>query len=372
MKIVVLGGSGVVGQQVAHDLAARSEVAQLTIAGRNRAATEQTAQDLNGADVAAQAAFVDVTDPQAVAACVTGADVAVSCAGPFVARDLPAAQGAIQAEVPYLSLGDDVSGTRHVLELHESAKKVGVTVVTGCGFSPGITGLLVAFAADRTGTVEDIEISVAASLLDAKGQATAVHFLSALAQPAGMVFDHRFVEEPPATSPRLVFFPPPVGWVETFRCEHPEVISLLESYPMVRSLQTRIGIEERAVMDLARAAVFAGAGQSENLTRALLRLGAPFRPVLERIPPRGARFTAVRVDVQGRYGDRATSVSFGVAGRFVNLAAAPVVEAALELGSGRVVKPGVHTPHKTFEPSAFLRSLVANGLDVMELHPERV
>ncbi|MEA2485281.1 MAG: hypothetical protein QOD46_392 [Actinomycetota bacterium] len=371
MKVLLLGGSGVVGQQVSQGLAARSEVTELVIAGRHRAGIEYTVQRLRSKGAVASPATVDVTDPDEVAAHAEGADVTVSCAGPFLARDASAAQGAIKAGVPYLSLGDDLTGTRKVLELDEAARIADVTVVTGCGFSPGITGLLVALAAEETRTVEDVEISIAASLLDSKGRATAVHFLTALAQPAGMVYDHRFVHEPAASSPRLVFFPAPIGWVETFRCGHPEVVSLLETYPAVRSLQSRIGLEERAAMDLARVAAGAGVGQSERLTRTMLRLSRPVRPVLDRVPPKGARCTGIRVDVRGRDESRSTSVSFGMADRFARLAALPLVQAAIELGTRRVSKGGVHTPDRLFEPRGFLASLIDGGLHVMRLEPGR-
>jgi saccharopine dehydrogenase-like NADP-dependent oxidoreductase len=369
VKVLLLGGSGVVGQQVSQGLAARSEVTELVVAGRHRAGIEYTVQRLRSKGVVARAATVDVTDPEEVAAHAQDADLAVSCAGPFHARDASAAQGAIKAGVPYVSLGDDLTGTRRVLELDEAARSADVTVVTGCGFSPGITGLLVALAARETRTVEDVEISIAASLLDSKGRATAVHFLAALAQPAGMVFDHRFVQEPPASSPRLVFFPAPIGWVETFRCGHPEVVSLLETYPAVRSLQSRIGLEERAAMDLARVAAGAGVGRSERFTRAMLRLSRPVRPVLDRVPPKGARCTGVRVDVRGRDQGRTSSVSFGVAHRFALLAALPVVQASIEVGTRRVSKAGVHTPDRLFDPGGFLGSLVEGGLHVMRLEP---
>jgi saccharopine dehydrogenase-like NADP-dependent oxidoreductase len=372
VKALLLGGSGVVGQRVSEGLAARAEVTELVIAGRNRSGIERTVERLANKAVVATAASVDVTDPNEVAAHATGADVAISCAGPFLARDASAAQGAIKAGVPYVSLGDDLTGTRNVLQLNESARAADVTIVTGCGFSPGITGLLVALAARETQVVEDVEISIGASLLDSKGRATAVHFLTALAQPAGMVFDHRFVQEPPASAPRLVFFPAPIGWVETFRCGHPEVTSLLETYPQVRSLQSRIGLEERAAMDLARVAAGAGVGRSERLTRAMLRLGRPVRPVLDRVPPKGARCTGVRVDVHGHEEGRATSVSFGIADRFALLAAVPVVQAAIELGTRHVTKAGVHTPDRLFEPGGFLRSLVDAGLRIMRLEPTRV
>jgi lysine 6-dehydrogenase len=372
MKVLLLGGSGVVGQQVSERLAARAEVNELVVAGRNRAGIERTLQRLRNRSVAASAATVDVTDPEQVAANAEGADVAVSCAGPFLARDASAAQGAIKAGIPYVSLGDDLTGTQRVLELDESARSANVTVLTGCGFSPGITGLLVALAARETRAVEDVEIAVAASLLDSKGRATAVHFLSALAQPAGVVSDHSFVQEPPASAPHLVFFPAPIGWVETFRCAHPEVVSLLETYPAVRSLQSRIGLEERAAMDLARVAAAAGVGRSERFTRAILRLSRPVRPVLDRVPPKGAHCTGIRVDVRGRDEGRTTSVSFGMADRFAVLAAAPVVQAAIELGSHRVSKAGVHTPDRLFDPGGFLHSLVDRGLRIMRLEPSRL
>jgi lysine 6-dehydrogenase len=372
VKVLVLGGAGVVGRRVADELSRRPEVDEIVIAGRRQAEIEHTLQGLIAGEAAARAVFVDVTDPEAVAKQAAGASVAVSCAGPFLARDLPAARGAIQAGIPYVSLGDDVSGTRQVLDLSESARAAGVTVVTGCGFSPGITGLLVALAARETPVVEDVEISVAMSLLDAKGRATAMHFLSALAQPASMVFDHRLVQEAAASSPRLVYFPEPIGWVETFRCEHPEVVSLLESYPEVRSLQSRIGLEERAAMDLARVAASTGMGRSETLTRALLRMGAPLRPALERVPPQGARHTGIRVDVRGHAEGRATSISFGITDRFVKLAALPVVQAAIELGTRRATKPGVHTPDRVFDAPAFLSSLLEGGLRLMRLQQTRL
>lgn len=173
------------------------------------------------------------------------------------------------------------------------------------------------------------------------------------------------------TSPRLVYFPDPVGWVETFRSGHPEITTLPKTYPGLRSLRYRLGLTERAAMDVVRAATASGLLATEKQRARMLKMAEPMQPVLEMLPPRGAPWTAARVDVRGQSQGRSTTISLAVVDHLSNLAAVPVVCAALEVASGQA-PTGVMVPEKAFDAASFLRTIGERGIRVARLDPVRV
>ncbi|MFN3591658.1 MAG: hypothetical protein ACK4TG_05680, partial [Thermaurantiacus sp.] len=92
-------------------------------------------------------------------------------AGLSARRDTPeglAAQAetvraAIEAGVPYVSLCDDYDAAQAVLELDLLAKEKGVTVITGLGWTPGLSNVLARRAADQLDEVDEIHVAWAGS-----------------------------------------------------------------------------------------------------------------------------------------------------------------------------------------------------------------
>ena len=370
MRALVLGASGVMGRRVASELARDPAVDSLVVSARRDEAARELGTIFGGSSGKVSAISLDVTDTAALVRAARDTDVVVSCAGPFYLYEIDCVRAAIDAGTHYISLCDDHAVTDRVAALDPSARDAGVTVVSGCGFSPGITNFLAAVGTSELDSVHEIEIAVGASSADPSGPATGLHFVTMMASDAAEIADHSIDRIPSATSPKLVYFPEPVGWVETFRCGHPEIVTLAAAHPELRTLRFRVGLTERAAMDVTRASLAAGLLANERNRRAFVRLSRPLRPVLESLPPRGAAWTGARVDVRGERGGRSHTVSLAVVDRISNLATIPLAKAATEVMELKV--GGVKTAEQAFDPKSFLKALADRGIRIARLEPQRV
>ena len=369
MKVLLAGATGIVGRRVAAQLVQAPEVSEVVAAARHKPAADRLASLLGGGRVTAEE--LDVTDTVRFAELAASADVVLSAAGPAYRFEEQLVKASIEAGTHFVSLCDDHSVTSQVLALDDAARNAGVTIVSGCGMSPGITNLLVNVAARELDEIDEIDIAVAGSSVDSPGAATSLHFLASMHEPATAISDHAVEQRPAGTSPKLVYFPDPVGWVETFRSAHPEVVTLSRTYEGLRSLRFRVGLTERAVMDVVRASAFARLLATETQREAWLNLSQPLRPLLESMPPRGAPWTSARIDVRGRSGGRPTAVSLAVVDRLVNLAAVPAATAAIRVATEDVPR-GVVPPESAFESASFLGELNRRGIRIARLEQASV
>ena len=365
MKVLLLGASGHIGRRVAAELLRHAEIEQLTLAGRDEGVLQRMADRMRGRAEIAVSAFDISRD--AVAEHARGHDRIVSCAGPGYKVEADAVDGALQAGVDYLSLNDDFDAARQVSGRHGSALENGVTILSGCGVAPGLSDLLVALAVEGLEKIEEIEISFAASTADAGGKATDLHFVAMM---DGAARDGVDSGDDGARAPHAVHFPDPVGWIETFPCSHPEELSIARDHPNLAAFEFRVGLAEKAVMDVVRASIAARLTRGERRRQLWLRSSAPVRPMLEKLSPKAAPWTGLRVDVRGRPGGRSKTVSYAVVDHLVNLASIAIAQAVIALPSGEPF--GVVSPGQVFEPRSFLRKVADRGLTFARLEPHQL
>lgn len=370
MRILLVGATGAAGRRTAAELLRQPEVEHLVLAGRNETAVTRLAHALGRGSnrVGSRTADLTAAGPHDFG----GVDVVVSCAGPHYETEEPSVRAAIAAGVSYVSLCDEHAALQEVQLLDREAKGAGVTIVNGFGLSPGITNMLVAHAARELDDIEAIDIALARSSAETNGPASARHFLYELGYEAPMVQDHQPQVAKAGTSPKLVYFPEPVGWVETFRSGHPEVVTLPVRYPALQSLQFRIGLIERITMDTVRAFSATPLVRNERARRTFISATRPLRPLIDRLPPSGPPWTAARVDVKGSKDSNPVQISLGTLDRLLNFASVPLTLAALRLGSGDVAGPGVRMPEEAFDAGRFLSDLVKRGIGIARLEPNPV
>jgi saccharopine dehydrogenase-like NADP-dependent oxidoreductase len=296
----------------------------------------------------------------------------VNCAGPGYMLEEHAVRAAVAAGVNYVSLCDDHDGAEQALAHDHAAREAEITVVSGCGLSPGITNYLVQVAAGELDEVREIHIATAASSADSEGFASAQHLVHALSQDAPYLSEGAVASQKAGTAPKLVYFPDPVGWVETFLCGHPEVATIPRSRKDLFTMQFRIGLTERVVMDLLRGSRATGLFRTEVLRKMWLTATWPTRGMVEKIPPRGAAWTAARVDVHGTAGGNSSIVSLAVVDHLVNLASVTIKEAALALARGETKATGVRGPEEVFDADDMLQKLSARGIRAARLESEVV
>jgi hypothetical protein len=217
-------------------------------------------------------------------------------------------------------------------------------------------------AAGSDDSVKEIAISVATAWAELEGPSRAIHILMSLSkssfEPHGM--------------PSLLYFPEPVGWVETFSAAHPELETLPHKFKDLEELRYRVGLVEPAAMDLMRASVALGAAATDATRRRWARLIGPVGKLIGGLPPRRGAWTAARVDVWGDRSGHTATTSLGVVDHFYNLASVPLALCAIELGTKRLQRPGVHAPEDALDARRFLGLLSHRGVRIARLEPHAV
>lgn len=361
MRVLLLGATGEIGGRTASELLRRPQIQQLTLAGRNEARLKELQERLRGrSSTNVTSASFDIRSSRDVISHMREHDLVASCAGPAYALEELSVEAALAAGTPYISLNDDLDAAR-AAEARMAAAGDPVRILSGCGADPGISNMLVALAASELEDVEEIAIAVGASTRDSGGFATELHFVNMLTRAAhsGRMSGAR--------SPHPVYFPEPVGWIETFACGHPEELAFRPHVTRGATVGFRVGLAEKAVMDVIRASIAARATATEPLKRSWLKLTRPLRPLLEQVTPGEGGWTSVRVDVHGRAAGRARTVSYGVVDHLVNLSSLAISEGAARLLEEPSGSSG--PPEDMFDPKPFLRALSARGVRFARLEP---
>ncbi|UCG00636.1 MAG: saccharopine dehydrogenase NADP-binding domain-containing protein [Candidatus Heimdallarchaeota archaeon] len=147
VKIIVLGGAGVVGRVTVKTLTTFSEVSEVIIGDIDIKKAHEIAEEINSDKVLV--CEVDITDPKTVQNTIRDIDIVINCVGPFYKFGPLILKSAIETGRNYVDINDDVDATQEALKMDNDAKKMNITALIGMGSSPGITNLLAKFAADQ-------------------------------------------------------------------------------------------------------------------------------------------------------------------------------------------------------------------------------
>jgi lysine 6-dehydrogenase len=150
LKVITLG-CGKIGSVMARDFVESVEGAEIVLADRSEERARIAASGIEGASWVA----VDTSDFSGLVDTLRGFDLILGALpGDFGYRALEAA---VEAGVDVV----DVSYTPETpLELDRAAKKAGVTIIPDCGVAPGLSSILVGYAASRLDRVRTAHIMV--------------------------------------------------------------------------------------------------------------------------------------------------------------------------------------------------------------------
>lgn len=154
MKIVVLGGAGMMGCIAVQDLASSEAVDEVVIADLNLERAQQVSSHIKSSKLAI--AQVDVRDHEALVEMLHGADCCLNATVYYTNLEVMGA--CIEAGVHYTDLGGLFHTTLKQLQLHEQFKAMGIGAVLGVGSAPGVPNVQSRYAADRLDTIEYIRI----------------------------------------------------------------------------------------------------------------------------------------------------------------------------------------------------------------------
>ena len=145
VRIVVLGGAGIIGRAIGRDLASDRAVRELVVADLDLEGARKAAASFGRPGVTA--VRIDVTDHAALVRLLEGAGAVVNAVQ--YTFNLAVMAACLDARVPYVDLGGLFHTTRRQLELDARFKSAGVLAVLGLGSCPGVANVQARVLADR-------------------------------------------------------------------------------------------------------------------------------------------------------------------------------------------------------------------------------
>ncbi len=355
-RIAVLGGSGDMGQHVVQDLIENTPH-EVTIADKDEPTSQALANSLGDR---AQALPVDATDPTELDQMLEGHDAAVGCIGPFHRFARPMAKAALRQGIPYVDLCDDHDAVPELLTLDENARKADTPLITGLGWTPGLTNLMAKKAHHEIGGASRIRIAWIGGAKDAQGRAVIEHTLHVLTGKVPSFEGGEPIQVPAATAPETVHFPEPFDPQKAVYCGHPEPLTLPENLEGVQSVTVKGSLTPAWNITLAKALIQAGATN----TPARLKRTAGIVHKLESILGAGGHpASGARVDAWPKNAEE-PSTGFTVVGRMGRLTGIPASIGADLLARGEITEAGVHAPEALLDPDAFFSALSKRGIEV--------
>jgi len=309
---------------------------------------------------------VDANDHEALVAAIEPHDVAASAVGPFYAFERKCAAAAIEAGRHYVSLCDDYDAAQAVYELDEAARERDVSVLTGLGWTPGISNVLARKAADQLDEVEEINVAWGSSASDSEGFAVILHTLHIFSGTVPSFQDGELLQVPAGSGKERVLFPQPLGECNVFHLGHPEPVTLPLTYPRARTVTLKGGLSEDMLNSLAILVARLHLSNTHGKRVAVAKLLKALLPVLGRIGKPAEPCSGVRVDVKGVKDGDPTRITYGAADNMDRLTGLPLAIGALMLGRGEITGRGVLAPEACIPPDPFIAELAKRGVTIYE------
>lgn len=225
MKIVVLGGAGMMGCMAVKDLACSEGVDEVVIADLSLERAAEVQEAVASPNVSL--AQADVADHERLVALLREADCALNATVYYF--NLEVMKACLEAKVDYTDLGGLFHLTRKQLELHEAFQEAGITAILGMGSAPGIPNIQSRYAAERLETMEHVHIydGILPSEDDQVrfGYAIATIIDEVTMEP--MVYrDGEFIACQPFSEMEEYWFTPPIGLLRMHLSLHSEVATI--------------------------------------------------------------------------------------------------------------------------------------------------
>ncbi len=162
MKILILGGAGVMGSGAARILVRWDDVEKVTLSDLNEEAVKEIAGSINSPKIDTRK--VDALNKETLIPIVKEYDVVLNTVGPYVKFGVPILNSVIEAGVPYVDVCDDHDATEEMLKLDAKAKEHGVPAIICLGTTPGTTNMQAKLAHQLLDDVDVLKICWAVGL----------------------------------------------------------------------------------------------------------------------------------------------------------------------------------------------------------------
>jgi short subunit dehydrogenase-like uncharacterized protein len=153
---LIYGSYGYTGRLVVAE--ARRRGVPIILAGRNRGQLARQATELG---LEFREARLD--DPAALATGLSGIDVVLHCAGPFVHTSRPMVEACLRAGTHYVDISGEIDGFEALARRDTEAREAGIALLPGAGFDVVPSDCLCAYLAGRLPGASHLKLFVRGS-----------------------------------------------------------------------------------------------------------------------------------------------------------------------------------------------------------------
>lgn len=231
MKFVVMGGTGAMGKFIVKDLLASVPDAHIVVAARNVKEIDHFVASLKSKRVTGVS--VDLLDIEKTTQILTGATVCINCSSYY--NHLHVMKACLLAKCHYVDLGGLYHMTKKQLQFHNFFRKKDLLAVIGCGFSPGVTNMMIGSVAETFEKITSAHIylggcELAKPLRPYLLPYTAYTLAEEFTDRPMILERGRIKISEPLSGKRPYTFPKPLGKKTCFYVLHSELATLPQSY----------------------------------------------------------------------------------------------------------------------------------------------
>jgi len=365
MQVIVVGGAGTMGQGVARDLIKQDKITKVTL-GDIVTDPNRLQEKLRASDKVSLIK-IDVNDHDGLVEAIKGNDVVINTAGPFYKTAVAVARAAVEAGVNYIDICDDYEAVPILFssDIDETAKKAGVTVLTGMGSDPGTNNVLVRWYADKLDQVEEIKLFWVVSIAELHGAAWD-HSLHMVTGELPQYIDGKLVHVEGGTGEETATFLDPLGTCVMRYVGHPQPITIPKYIEGVKNVIIKGALIPTWVDELIKEQRDTGFLSTEPIEVKGTKV-VPYDLTLkmwEKIPEgrdNGPQASGLKVIVKGIRGDHRVTYTADMVGRMAPGTGLPASIAALMMDDGYVTVKGVVAPEGCIDPEKFLSEFIKRG-----------
>jgi lysine 6-dehydrogenase len=379
MKILVLGGSGIVGRAITKDLVNQSDVSKVVMGDLNIKRGEKFLQLLGSPKASVER--IDVTDHDNLVKTMKGYDVIANCV--YYNTILQVSKAAIEAKAHIVDLGGFFYGTIKQMEMDEEIKKAGITLLHGCGSGPGVNNVLARYAANKLDRVDQIHIragGVAPSpgSPPPKGAGMTIRTVIDEYTWNPMVYDHAEYKKMPCVSGKeIVRFPDPIGLKPTYYSLHSEPLTLGKYIKGVKVVDIKVVFPDEEVQKLTPLIEFGLTSQEPIDFKGHSIVPREF---IDRVlaaqeqeeEEQGSEFCATVLWVSGEKNEEPVKLTYEFMieheKRWGNTkTGVPFSIGVLMIGRGEITKRGFTVPEECIDPVKFIKEMKTRGFTFREV-----
>lgn len=364
MKVVVLGGSGDMGQVAVRTLLQNKAIDRIIIADNDTWRLRGFVESLMTERVSGE--VVDISNEDGLVELIRMGDVVINTTGPFFQYGVGAVRAAIEAQRNYADINDDWKPTQDALRLDDKAKAAGITVLVGIGASPGLTNLLAKHAANQLDRVDAVHTAWSigdesdSSQEEASERLAAanVHFLHCASGKIPTFRNGEFEYITPLGETEEVTWP--TGRVKFYHIGHAESVTLPRFIPGVRHACNLFGGSSQLVAALRELGRRIDKHELTASDAAGMLIDEVIRKIQEQpeVAEEATIIGGLLGAAEGMKGSRRVRYTYSLAaapvGGMGGVTSVPLAIAAEMLLEGTISTKGVVAPEACIEPVSFL------------------